>query len=445
VVLVRGCGIAVVIGLLLPAPAGAAVADRVERAAARLSVRLAEHPRRLEPSASRLASAVADGRVLVAAQPPARRAAPSRELARVRAGLRRARRASALLRRGHARRSRHEARVARHRLRARLDALRALEVPPSSPPPALVPPPAAAPSPAVPAAPPPPPREFRTSGLLPVSVPVAQQPLRETKPPPLDDPDHPTNPDGTLHYEVDGVEQPHPVFTEAYAISMLEGYRLTGDHEYLRRAVANGRRLLEHAVADGGGLYFAYTFAFDVFGDPADHLAAPWFSGMAQGRGLLMLHRLHDATDDPSWIEAADRVYATTFQPRRTEGPWATFVDDDGYLWFEEYPGASTPLRVLNGHISALFGYWERAQATGDETARKLFDGGATTALHYAEVLRRPGAYSGYSVRVPWQDASYHKLHIRQLHELAILTGDGRFETLAQDYEADRDAAAAGA
>ena len=151
-----------------------------------------------------------------------------------------------------------------------------------------------------------------------------------------------------------------------------------------------------------------------------------------------------DLVDGKNEVVAADRVYATTFQPRRADGPWTTFTDDDGYLWFEEYPGATTPLRVLNGHVSALYGYWERAQATGNEAARRLFDGGATTALHYAELLRRPGAYSGYSVRIPWQNATYHKLHVAQLRELAILTGDERFRALADAYQADREAAAAG-
>ena len=119
----------------------------------------------------------------------------------------------------------------------------------------------------------------------------------------------------------------------------------------------------------------------------------------------------------------------------------APSLDDDGYLWFEEYPRASTPVRVLNGHIAALYAYWSRAVTTGDAEAQRLFDGGATTALRYAEVLRRPRGYSAYSVRVPLQDAGYHDLHIRQLHQLAVLTVDERFEQLALEYEADRDAA----
>ncbi|HEX8101520.1 MAG TPA: hypothetical protein VF533_02825, partial [Solirubrobacteraceae bacterium] len=74
---------------------------------------------------------------------------------------------------------------------------------------------------------------------------------------------------------------------------------------------------------------------------------------------------------------------------------------------------------------------------------RRLFDAGATTALHYAEVIRRPGDYSAYSIRTPWQIPSYQSTHIRQLRELAAMTGDARFETLAEQFEDDLEAAEA--
>lgn len=281
-----------------------------------------------------------------------------------------------------------------------------------------------------------PPNVFRTSGYGLVPVAFRKEPYRRRRPKPLDGS---VNPDGSPPFYVNGLDHPHPTALETHALHMAESYRLTGDPEYLRRAVGTTDKLLAHAVSLDGGLYLAYTFPFEVFGDPRDHLAAPWFSGMAQGRALLVLQRLFEATGEDRWLHAQDRVYATTFHARRAGRPWSTFVDDDGYLWFEEYPGARVPTRVLNGHMSALFGYWERARSTGDPQAQALFDGGATTALHYGELLRRPGEISAYSVRKPRQSGKYHRLHIKQLHQLAVLTGDDAFERLAVAYEADRE------
>ena len=126
-----------------------------------------------------------------------------------------------------------------------------------------------------------------------------------------------------------------------------------------------------------------------------------------------------------------------------TGWPWMAFVDSEGYLWFEEYPTANPP-RVLNGHLSALIGYWSHAVATGDPEAARVFDGAATTALHYAHVLRRPGQYSAYSVRTPVQNAFYHGVHIDLLRTTARLTGDQAFGEIADAYSVDAEAAAAG-
>ena len=269
------------------------------------------------------------------------------------------------------------------------------------------------------------------------AIPIENEPYRRSSPLGLG---QPVNADGSMRYEIGGVDHPHPTALENHALGMAESYRLTGDPEYLRRAIGSAGKLLDNAVAYHDGLYLAYTFPFDVFGDRRDHLAPPWFSGMAQGRALAMFRRLYEATHERRWLTAEARIYDTTFDPRCSRAPWSTYVDENGYLWFEEYPGAREPTRVLNGHISAAFGYWVRARATGDAESERLFDGAATTALHYARLLRRPGAYSAYSYGREVQDAFYHGLHITQLHQLAQLTGDDRFEQLSRAFAEDRDA-----
>ena len=304
------------------------------------------------------------------------------------------------------------------------------------------PPPAGTTPPAQPPAPGPLP-PYRVTGYVPQRLPEQDAPFNRPAVVPLDDPTIPVNSDGTRRYEIDGADHPHPTVLENYALAMLNGYRVTGEHEYLRRAIANADKLLAHAVHSRDGIYLSYTFPFDVFGDPDERLVAPWHSGMAQGRALLMFRRLFEATGDSRWREAERRVYATTFHPRAPSWPWMAFVDSDGYLWFEEYPTADPP-RVLNGHLSALVGYWSYAVATGDPEAARIFDGAASTALHYAYVLRRPGEYSAYSVRTPVQNAFYHGVHIDLLRMTSRLTGDPAFAEIADRYAEDAESAAAG-
>lgn len=421
------------------ASAPASAADAIERSAWRLSkrTRALSERRPLARAAADLGRSLRAGDAATRAYPAGpRRGAAEKALKRARLGLARATSAGRLARRGQRARARHHARLARRRLAVPLTALRALCCLPSpAPPPAPAP---AAPTPAAgcPAALP---ESFRTGGYAILPIPLEQQPYRRPRPMRLD---QPVNEDGSLRWEKDGVDHPHPTALENHSLAMAESYRLDGDPEYLRRAIGSAEKLLAYAVPSGDGLYLAYTFPFDVFGDPADHLVPPWFSGMAQGRALVMFERLYEATGDEHWREAERRIYATTFHPRCAGRPWSAFVDDDGYLWFEEYPGTREPTRVLNGHISALSGYWEHARATGDPVAARLFDGGAATALHYARVLRRPGEYSAYSVHTPVQNAFYHGVHVDQLRQLAVLTGDDAFAELADRFEEDGQAAA---
>ena len=385
------------LALLLLAPAqagGTETVSALDQARDRLVQRLGGgfEPQRVRSAIAALERRLRAVRVLVARHPPGQTTAARRELRRLGRGTATARRAMRLQRRDERRPARRAARAARRQLRFPLTALRALPARPAPPPaPPTTPGGAFAPGPNAPeGAPAPRPLPaFHVAGYKPLAVPADREPLQGPTPFNLASPTHPVNPDGTLRYLWHGVEHPHPLLLENYAL--------------------------------------------------AERLSPPWYSGMAQGRALLLLHRLHEVIGDDRWRAAADRVYATTFHPRAAGHPWMAWVDGDGYLWFEEYPSDAEPPRVLNGHISATIGYWKRARATGEPEARRLFDGGATTALHYAHVLRRPGQPSAYSVRTPVQLASYQVIHVRLLRQLALLTGDAAFDAIADQYEADGD------
>ena len=456
----RAASLALVVLALGPiaaaAPPRAGLAPQL-RADSRLLVRaLTPSPERAAAARAirRLARTVRSVEAAVAAAQPGRLRTQARvDVRRLWRALRFARRSLRADALGDARRADRHALATRRLLTAERRALLRLlrgapQAPAALPPPVLPETPAAVPPPAVAAPPPVPPpvatpvpapapptplSDAHVSGFVPQSLPVDEEPYNGRGALALDDPRYPVDADGVREYEVGGELHPHPTVLGNYGLAMVNGYRVTGTAEYLRRAEANANALLDHAVTAGDAIFFSYTFAFNMFGNPAERLLPPWHSGMAQGQILLLLHRLHEATGDERWREAADRVYAGTFWPRSSDAPWFCFVDADGYLWFEEYPSADPP-RVFNGHNTALTGYWKHALVTGDPEARRLFDAAATTSLHYARVVRRLGEPSVYSVRTPVQSDFYHGVHINQLRANARMTGDARFSAFADAY-----------
>ncbi|WP_026930808.1 D-glucuronyl C5-epimerase family protein [Glycomyces tenuis] len=216
-----------------------------------------------------------------------------------------------------------------------------------------------------------------------------------------------------------------------YAISLLGEYEATGDAAKLAAAEANARDLLDTAAT---GWVLEYGFDFALHGDKKNTVHAPWRSAMEQGQFLSLATRLWRATDDRYWRDAAEHVFRTLLD--EDSDRWTTFVDDDGYTWLEEYAGDVEPMRVLNGHVFAMYGLYDYWQATKDEAALLLFNKAAATVLHYVPRLRVPGGPSWYGMRVQddpkAQSEKYHRIHIRQLEHLAAMTGADRFKELAE-------------
>ncbi|WP_314147571.1 D-glucuronyl C5-epimerase family protein [uncultured Leifsonia sp.] len=263
---------------------------------------------------------------------------------------------------------------------------------------------------------------------------------------PLDDsnPNTLVDDDGALIVHWPGYDDPvyHPVGFLNYTMNAIHAHDLTGDAEYLRRAIATATALRDGGTTVDGALWFAYPFEFAPHGEPALTMQAPWWSGMAQGQALSAFSRLYARTGDAMWRTAAEAVFATFTAVPASGGPW--FVDtSDGHLWFEEYAGEVAPLHVVNGHIYALLGLADYDGMTADPVAQTLFDGGATTILETFGTWRVPDGISYYCASQycadsAWQPPSYHRGVSAQLVTLAELTGDDRFrsdaELLDQDY-----------
>ncbi|MFF1571190.1 cell wall-binding repeat-containing protein [Leifsonia sp. NPDC058292] len=232
----------------------------------------------------------------------------------------------------------------------------------------------------------------------------------------------------------------HPVAYAQYGISALLEYQRTGQKLWLDRAIRQGDRLIATRTDSGGAWWYPYTFPWTYY---QRTLTAPWWSGMAQGEALSLFTRLAEATHDSRWDTAADHTFASFTRPHSTTAPWSSLVIDK-HLYFEEYAGDQPPLLVLNGHVFALFGLYDYWKHTGNATAARYFDGGATTVLErMMPLVRVEGGVSYYCVQADycqsplWQNKNYHPIHSWQLDTLARLTGDSRFTTWSDQLRSD--------
>lgn len=279
--------------------------------------------------------------------------------------------------------------------------------------------------------------DWRTWGFEPKDG-APSLPYRSDQAAPIDVAD--TDSNGVVTYQRNGVRHPHPVAYAQYALKMLNSWHVTSDETFLDRAVANGEAMLDAATRRDGRIWLPYEFDFPLHGDVKNTIHAPWWSAMAQGQALSLFVRLHEATGDDRWDQAAEEVFQTFLDVHDvteipTSDPWAVFIADGGWLWLEEYAGDVQPMRVLNGHIFAMYGLYDYWLATQDRRAAELFDGAATTVARHVPQLRNPGEASWYGMRVQdnptAQSEKYHRIHTIQLRQLGDLTSEPLFDALA--------------
>lgn len=235
----------------------------------------------------------------------------------------------------------------------------------------------------------------------------------------------------------DGVVHNHPVAQAQLVLSMLSGYALTSNSEYLRIARANADRLLMYAVPSRGGLFFPYPFKFALHGG-SDVMTAPWYSGMAQGQALSAFCRLFEVTEDGIYLNAAMEAFESLKLLKSNSEPWVTRIDAHGYAWFEEYADATTRTDfTFNGHLFGVYGCYDYFRLTGTEEARRLYQIGLTTVKRYADTIRTPGWISKYCLRHETLSISYHNVHVKELYKMFDMTGDIYFASLGDAFLAD--------
>lgn len=171
---------------------------------------------------------------------------------------------------------------------------------------------------------------------------------------------------------------------------------------------------------------YVYAFGHARFGKRAG-----WISAWAQGLAVSSLVRSYLIFCEPAYLVAARRAAAPML--RRVQDGGVLWIDDSGY-WLEEVPEDS-PSHILNGFITAWHGLVDlEAVSPNPEVTR--------VRSLCAETLRRHAASYGeggpllYDLkrRVP-ATLGYPRLQVEQMRSLAFLTGDRRFDHIADDWE----------
>jgi len=166
-----------------------------------------------------------------------------------------------------------------------------------------------------------------------------------------------------------------------------------------------------------------------------DRLVSPWYSGLAQGQGISVLVRAHKESGNHSYLEAAQRAFASFQHPIEAGG--VSFIDASGDLWFEEYI-VSPPTHILNGFIWAIWGIHDYFLGTRDAVARDLYSRAVRTLLHNLECydLGFWSLYEQSGTRLPMAASRfYHRLHVVQLRIMHRLTGENVFAQTADRWE----------
>jgi len=161
-------------------------------------------------------------------------------------------------------------------------------------------------------------------------------------------------------------------------------------------------------------------------------IPAPWASAMAQGEIISLLLRFYQLTDDSTYLDASNKAYQ--FLQIEEDEFRVRVRDQNGYLWFEEYP-STPPSYVLNGYLYTLFGLYDLYRVTGQQVVKADIDECIATLkanLH----LFDSGYWSYYDLFKKELVRYYYQknVHVPQMEVLHKLTNEPTFALYAKKW-----------
>jgi heparosan-N-sulfate-glucuronate 5-epimerase len=226
--------------------------------------------------------------------------------------------------------------------------------------------------------------------------------------------------------------QYNPIAIAQYGLGNYNLFAQAGSEDRRSKFLAAADWLVAN-LAQNADRVWVWNHHFDW--EYRDTLKAPWYSGLAQGQGISLLVRAHQATGEMKYDDAARRAFESLL--RFVDQGGVLFRDERGDVWIEEYL-VNPPTHILNGMIWALWGVYDYALASREESARELFDKVVRT-LERNLPQYDAGFWSLYEqsgTRLKMMASPfYHRLHIVQLGIMYRLTGLSIFREYAERWE----------
>jgi len=167
---------------------------------------------------------------------------------------------------------------------------------------------------------------------------------------------------------------------------------------------------------------------------------------MAQGQAVSLSIWMFQITRDPQYLELARRFLLPLLDicdEKSFYKPCVTFIDANQNLWLEEYAGDVPPMKVINGHIFALWGIYDYWANTGDSRSFKILNQGIDTLETQFQNFRCKGCISYYGLRIQnnprAQDLKYHQVVTKQLRILSEMSGDSRLREMSEILKSDQE------
>lgn len=160
---------------------------------------------------------------------------------------------------------------------------------------------------------------------------------------------------------------------------------------------------------------------------------SPWASAMAQGEVISFYLRMYQILKSDYLLETAIKAYEFLKFDYKDGG--VRRIDENGYLWFEEYP-SNPPSYVLNGFIYTIFGLFDLYRVTQNSDVKKDIDLCVETLkcnLHKFDA----GYWSYYDLLKKELVRYYYQknVHVPQLEVLYILTKEPIFDKYKCKWE----------
>lgn len=113
---------------------------------------------------------------------------------------------------------------------------------------------------------------------------------------------------------------------------------------------------LKYSITKGKSRFVTYDFDLKRQGYM---LTKRWVSAIGNGfviRALIRVYLLKKNKELLDLIREYIRPFLSIQNSKKiVNGKWFTWIDDEGFIWFDEYPGDDgIPSLVLNGHIHAM-------------------------------------------------------------------------------------------